>query len=132
MKTNFLILIALALTALLVLSSCSARITSSPGSGLQPAAAPASSAGSPVPVTEGTILIRGCHPDPEILQVKTGDLVTFVNTDGQEHTIFMDNQEHLLPAKGTVSLTATASMPTPFTSNYLCDTKSSGAIFITR
>ena len=86
----------------------------------------------PIPVAGNTFTITSCKAEPQILQVKENDEITFNNNDDQQHTIFIDSQELMLPAKGSLKITAknTASLPKPFTNNYLCDQSWSGAIYI--
>ena len=82
------------------------------------------------PVSGSTITIQNCKGSPEILQVNDGTEVTFNNADNQAHKIFIDNTEMDLPAKGSIKIIAIASLPKPFTNNYLCDQNWSGAIYI--
>ena len=107
----------------LIIGGCTTLNVSTSGSENLPPVAP--------PEAGDTITITNCKADPSILQVRDKTEVTFVNSDSQEHTIFIENQEVNLPAQGSAKFVATSSTGTQITTNYLCDQEYGGAIFIT-
>ncbi len=111
------------LVAVLILTvGCtgSASISSSSGGDLP----------APRPEIGSTITITNCAGDPAILQVNEGTEVTFVNSDSQDHIIFIESQEINLPAQDGAKFTARSPVGTQYTTNYNCDQQYGGAIFI--
>lgn len=88
-----------------------------------------------IPTKGNRIVISDCKADPEVLEVREGNEVILVNSDDVAHTLFIDNKNYDLAAKGELKLTAKFSLPAPITVNFMCDDQSlplGGAIYITK
>ena len=85
---------ALAVAALVALSACSSGSTSAPTAAASEAApsAAATSAASAPAAAAGAVTIKDIAFNPQALQAKVGDTITWTNQDGIAHTVTLDDK----------------------------------------
>jgi plastocyanin len=80
---------ALAVAALVVLVGCSSGSTAAPSSA--PSAAAPSGAAS-APAGAGAVTIKDFAFNPQTIQAKVGDSITWTNQDSTAHTVTLDDK----------------------------------------